>query len=760
MKRIMAPSAGWWMPRLWLRGVLRPLGSTRLVTIFRQMIRRRAPVVLQMSVAECGPACLAMILGHLGRETGVSECREACGTQRDGLTALDLARTARAYGLEVKAFSLHSSAMASVALPAIAHWNGNHYVVVERWSARTVDVIDPAIGRRRLSHDEFGASFTGVILEFQPGPEWEQRSREKVVHPSYLLHILRMPGTVRALSQILAASLLLQLLALAVPAATKILVDQVLSLRTTSLMPMLGVGMAAVVVALTATTYVRGLLLIHLEARLDTRMMLGFVEHTLKLPFHFFQQRTTGDLLMRLSSNATIREALTGQAVSAVLDGSLVLVCLITLLAIQPLFGLVVLGIGLAQVALLLGTLGSFQRLMRRDLTASAETQSYLVEALTGIATLKASGAEEQALSHWSRLFFKRLDISLQLNRLSLFIQTVMMALRTFSPLLLLWLGAIYVLENRMSLGTMLAINALAASFLNPLASLVSGCRELQLIGAHLERIRDVLDAPPEQAIGPVREAPLLNGRIELQFVGFRYSPTAPAVLRNISVVIGAGQKVAIVGKSGSGKSTLLKILLGLHAPTEGEVFHDRLPFRELEYRSVRRQYGAVLQESFLFSGSIRRNIAFHDPDLPLERVMAAARLAGIHDEIAAMPMSYDTVLTEGGNGLSGGQRQRISLARAIAHHPSVLLLDEATSHLDALTEQTVDSNLARLPCTRVVIAHRLSTIRNADLILVMNDGEIVERGTHEELVALNGYYAHLIRSQMDAHSALASLSA
>jgi ABC-type bacteriocin/lantibiotic exporter with double-glycine peptidase domain len=728
---------------------------TALLGAIARLRRRRVPVIMQMGVTECGAACLAMILSYFGRKTEVIELSESCGVGRDGLTAKTITKSARHYGLRVKAYSLEPSQFKLVPLPAIAHWNFSHFVVVERWSPQTVEIIDPAIGRRRLEAAEFDAGFTGVVLTFEPGIQFERRRvAGKSSWRGYLKQILRLPGTLGVLAQILLASLLLQTFGLVVPALTKVLVDHVLPYNITNVMTMLGIGMVVVVLALMVTGYLRAALLIYLEARLDARMMLGFFEHVLSLPFKFFQQRTTGDLLMRLGSNTVIREALTNQTISAVLDGGLVLVYLVILLALEPGFGLVVLALGLIQIGLLLGTSRRIHGLMQRDLVAAAESQSYLVEALAGMATLKAAGAEERALDHWSNLFFKHLNVSLQRNRLSAFIGAGLTALNTFSPLVLLWIGAYYVLNNAMTLGTMLALNALAASFLAPLASLVASGQQFQLVSAHLDRIADVVEAAPEQDLQATKPAPPLSGRIELKNVNFRYDPNGPLTLRDICVTIEPGQKVALVGRTGSGKSTLAKLLLGLYTPDEGEILFDDLPLPSLDYRTVRSQFGVVLQESFLFSGSIRQNIAFNDPDLTLEQVMEAARLAHIHEDIEQMPMGYDTFLAEGGMSLSGGQRQRLSLARALIHRPTVLLLDEATSHLDVVTERLVDQSLKSLSCTRIVIAHRLSTIHDADVILALDEGEIIERGTHEVLLARNGYYAALTRGQLDPEAA------
>jgi ATP-binding cassette subfamily B protein len=423
-------------------------------------------------------------------------------------------------------------------------------------------------------------------------------------------------------------------------------------------------------------------------------------------------------------------------------------VYLAVLLVLAPSFGVVVLAIGCCYLAVMLYTSRRIHELVARDLAAASGSQSYLVEALTGIAALKASGAEERALQHWSNLFFKSLNVSRERKQLSVAVDTAMVVLRTFSPLALLWLGAAQVLNGSMSIGSMLAFSTLALSALGPVASLVLTGQQLQMVTAHLDRIGDIAEAKPEQNIEEVQVAPDLTGRIELQSVGFRYDPNSPWVLRDISLTVMPGQKVALVGRSGSGKSTLAKVLLGLYSPTEGCVLYDNIPLHMMNYRSVRSQLGVVLQESYVFSGSIRQNIAFSNPNMPLDKIAEAAHVAAIHDEIVGMPMGYETRLSEGGSGLSGGQRQRVALAQAVAHDPVALILDEATSSLDAMTEQQVDENLNNLSCTRILIAHRLSTVRNADLIIVLSEGRVVERGSHNELLEKGGHYAELVRSQ------------
>ncbi|HEU4510378.1 MAG TPA: peptidase domain-containing ABC transporter, partial [Pyrinomonadaceae bacterium] len=600
--------------------------------IAKPFSRRRVPVLRQMSTVECGAACLAMMLSYYGRKTSIPEASSYLGIGRDGTTALAIATTGREQGLRVRAYTIEPENFKYVKCPAIVHWNFNHFLIVERWTPKYVEVVDPAVGRRRLTAAEFDAGFTGVVLVCEPGVNFERRAGAQPFWRTFLLkYALQTPGL---LAQILGATLLLQLLGLVLPLFTKILVDNVLPMRNSDIMTILGLGMLMVLLAHVVTSYLRAALLIHVQARLDSQMMLGFFEHLLTLPFKFFQQRSSGDLLMRLGSNAVIREMLTGQTISIVLDGSLVLAYVLLILLQFPVFGVAIIGIALLQVLLLVTTTRKVHNLVQRDLSAQAQSQSYLVETLSRIETVKAAGAEERIFDHWSNLFFNQLNVSLQRNYLSIVIETGVTGLRILSPMLLLWIGAYKVLNGSMSLGTMLALNALAASVMGPLASLIANGQRLQLVGSHLERIADVLQAEPEQDPQTVSRAPRQTGAIELQNVSFRYNPKAPLVLKNISIKIEPGQKVALVGRTGSGKSTLARLLLGFHEPSSGAILYDGVPLQQLNYRTLRSQFGAVLQDPLLFSGSIRQNISFNDPALPLDKIVQSAKLAVIHDEI------------------------------------------------------------------------------------------------------------------------------
>jgi ABC-type bacteriocin/lantibiotic exporter with double-glycine peptidase domain len=712
----------------------------------------KVPFVQQLEVTDCGAACLAMVLGHLGRDVGLDEVREAAGgSGRDGVDASALVRAAEWYGLRTRGLTLDLEHLHYLPAGTILHWEFNHFVVFDRMSKKGVHIVDPGMGPRVVPLSKFGESFTGVALVFEPADEFEPKRRGRGRFGWYLS---QLAGQREVLSRIVVTSVLLRVFALALPLVTAVIVDRVVPRADNHLLLVVAIGLGGLLVFQMITTLVRSHLLLQLRTNLDTRLTLGFVDYLSRLPFDFFQRRSAGDLMMRVNNNATVRELLTSNTLSAMLDGTLVIGYAVLILVIAPVMGAIVIGLGIVQISVFYLARRGYRDMMARSLEAQARSQSYLVEMLRGMETLKATAAESRSVERWSNLYVDELNVALERGRLSARVDAVGSLLTTGSPLTVLVIGALQVMSGTISLGEMLAINALAVGLLSPLSTMISSALQLQLLGGYMDRIDDVLRTSPEQTGKDVARAPRLTGRVTLQNVSFRYGDNLPFVVRDVSIDIRAGTTIAIVGRSGCGKSSLARIIAGLYRPTEGRVLFDGHDLIRLELKSLRRQIGVVFQAPSLFAGSIRSAIALSDPAANLEQIVDAARRAVVDEDIRAMPMGYDTILADGGASMSGGQRQRVALARALVHKPALLILDEATSALDSETERRVIRNLEELRCTRIVLAHRLSTIVNADQILVMDNGEIVESGTHDELLSRGQHYSRLVAAQLQTEPA------
>lgn len=711
----------------------------------RRPRRRTVPLRHQLTVTECGAACLAMVASYYGRTTAVSECREILGVGRDGVSARQIAQAASALGMVAEAVHCPDPYAQPLAGPVIAFVAGGHFVVVERIGRRLVRIVNPAAGRELLTREEFRERYRGVMVRLTPGPDFQPRRarwRDSMVR-RYLREFVLTQGSRRLLAGVLLGAMLLQGLGLALPTVTQFAVDRMVPYGREDLLGLLAAAVAGTALLYGLLTLARTRLLLAVRVRADRLLTRRFVSHLLRLPLPYFLQRSRGDLLMRLNSVSGTREQLTQQALTLLLDGVLLSGYAVALLLWAPQYLPVVFLLAGAQLLVMILSYQRLRMLARREVQAKAEEHSFLVEALEAMTPVKANGIEEHTNTRWRGLFETFQQSMVRLGKVNAWVEAMEGALRTLAPLALLWFGLSLVLRGDLTLGTMLAANTLGLAMLAPLQSLVGTIQFFAVLRAQLERIYDVFDSPPERS-GTVVLPSDEPAAVEVEGVTFRYHPNGPAVLSDISFTVAPGSKLGIVGRTGSGKSTLALLMLGLLPLEQGTIRHNGVPVDELDQVAFRQQCGVVLQQLTLFNGTIRDNLTLGRTDLTDDDVVEAARIAGLHADVMALPMRYQTNVGEAGAALSAGQRQRVVLARALLHRPRLLVLDEATSHLDPKTERQVDEALSKLRITRIVISHRLNAIRNADQILVLDQGRLVATGRHDELVTEGGVYQDL----------------
>lgn len=702
----------------------------------------------QMEGTECGAASLAMVLGFHGHHAPLAEVRQACGVSRDGANALSVLRAARAYGLESEAVKVEMEHLGDLPLPAILHWDFTHFLVLETLRQQEAILVDPAAGRHRLGLSEVAKHFTGIALVFSPDEGFVKKPSR---FPSLAPYKVILASVLPSLGQILGASIIIQFLGMLFPIANQILLDKVITPRQEPWLWGLAFGLGGAALGRILLGAARAWVVQSLQTSLDLGLMTCFLQHLVRLPIGFFLQRQAGDLVQRVQSSTQVQVILTSQFISTILDVFLLLGLAVLMVSMKPTLGAIIILLGFVRVGLLLHLRDRSQQAQAMELAAAGKESGALVEALSAIETIKACGAESRMVSRWSDRMVGRLNGSLDRRRLEIFSRQAMQFLQGLTLAAVLGLGGLEVMRERMTIGVFAAFLALQDLFMGPLESFLGALVQVQYLQNHLSRLDDVLETEQEPCgtLDPGR----LQGDIRLENVSFAYSPSAPDVVQNINLHIRPGEKVALVGPSGAGKSTLARLILGLHLPTQGSIRFDGRDLRELNLTCVRRQVGVVLQETFFFDDTIRSNLSLNRPDIPLDRLRLAAQQACILNLVDAQPRGFDARMGENGNLFSGGQRQRLSLARALAHEPAILLLDEATSALDLETEAELHVNLAGLGCSRIVIAHRLATVRDADLILVLERGRVVQQGTFQQLSDSEGLFHQLLQAMEHHHA-------
>ncbi|MGI5479766.1 NHLP family bacteriocin export ABC transporter peptidase/permease/ATPase subunit [Streptomyces lavendofoliae] len=713
----------------------------------------RTPTVLQMEAVECGAACLAMVLAHHGRHVPLEELRIACGVSRDGSRAGNVLKAARTYGLNAKGMQMEPGALAGVPAPAILFWEFNHYVVYDGPGRlpgrRGVYVNDPAKGRRLVPPEEFDTSFTGVVLVFEPGPGFRPGGRR----PGFLSAVpARLRGTTGTLLAALLASLLLVAVGAVLPALSRTYIDMFLIGGQTSVLGPLFAAMAAMVALTAVLTGVQQANLLRGRIIASTLGSARFLRHLMRLPVTFFAQRSPADLVQRLRSNDAVAETLARDLAAAGVDGVVVVLYALLLWTYDPqltLVGVLMALLNVVAIRTVIRLRSTHTQKLRADSARLANT-SYT--GLQLIETLKATGGENGYFRRWAGQHATTLEVQQRLGVPGAALAVVAPALATLNSALILWIGGLRAVEGHLSVGLLVAFQALVTRFTAPLTRLNGVAGRIQDFAADVARLKDVENFPADALyarVEPVADTRRLKGHVELENITFGYSPLDAPLLSGFSLSVRPGRQVALVGGSGSGKSTVSRLIAGLYTPWEGTVRIDGRRLEDIPRGALAASVSFVDQDVFLFEGTVRDNVALWDPSVPDDAVVAALRDAAVYDDVVARrPGGIHSRVEQDGRNFSGGQRQRLEIARALVRRPSVLVLDEVTSALDARTEQVVMDNLRRRGCACVVIAHRLSTVRDSDEIVVLDHGTVVERGRHEDLLAARGAYAELVEER------------
>jgi NHLM bacteriocin system ABC transporter peptidase/ATP-binding protein len=702
-----------------------------------------------MEAVECGAAALAMVLAHYGAWVPLEQLRVACGVSRDGSKASNIIKAARSFGLAAKGFRKEPSTLHEVPMPCIIHWNFNHFVVLEGIHGDRVYINDPAIGRRRIDMAELDLAFTGVVLTMERTEAFKKLGKK----PQGLRLLLReLRSSKPAVGLLVLLSFVLIVPNIVAAGFSKIFVDDILIQHTTSWLVPLLIGMAVTAAFRAILVAARQSLLLRLQTKLAVVMISRFLWHVMSLPVEFFTQRHAGDIASRVSGNEQIARLLSGGIAANALN----LTSIFFFAAAMAIYDLPLAAIGvsmsLANVVAL-----RFIGERRQDLSRSlAIEQGKLVgatvSAVRTIETLKASGLEDEAFGQWAGIQAKALNAEQQLGTSAIVLDMLPTLLSGLTVAAILGIGGLRVIEGSLTLGSLVAFQSLMGSFSGPVTELVNDVGNFQTIRGALERLEDVQNYPTDKSgkdvVAADRFPPKLTGRVELDNIQFGYSILEPPLLADLSIAIQPGSRVALVGASGSGKSTLAKLICGLYRPWAGEIRIDGWTVPEIPPQIFANSVAYVDQDVFLFEGTARDNLTLWDLTVTEADLSQALKDAVIHEDIATRPGNYDCYVNEGGTNFSGGQRQRIEIARALVSNPSVLVLDEATAALDPITEKAIDDNLRRRGCTCIIIAHRLSTIRDCDEIIVLERGKIAERGTHEQLILLQGAYAKLVAQE------------
>jgi ATP-binding cassette subfamily B protein RaxB len=679
--------------------------------------RSRLPSILQTEAAECGLACLAMVASYHGHRIDLNTLRRRHPVSLKGVTLRGLIQVANQMHLACRPLKFELHDIRLLTLPAVVHWDMNHFVVLKSASSRGVVIHDPALGVKTYKLAEASKHLTGVALELSPTQGFTPKNeKERLPFRAFWGHL---NGMASPLMQIFALSVILELLVIAMPFYMQLTVDEVIARGDASLMTTLALGFGLLTAINVATYALRSHVVLVVQNAVHFHMGARLFHHLVRLPLSFFEKRHIGDVLSRFQSIEPIRNVLAEGLILAAIDGIMAIATLTMIFLYSPRLALIVLVALVLYVILRLVTYQRFRTLNESYIRAQAQENTNFIESARAIQSIKLFNRETDREGQWFNLHADTVNASIRKGRASIHFGLMNRAIFGFENIITIYLAAMLALNNQMTIGMIFAFMAYKMSFTDKAATLVEKALDFRLLDLHLERISDIALNPLE----PGHDRPLfgqaqIRGEIELRNVSFRYAETERFVLENINLRVRAGSFVTVMGPSGGGKTTLLKIMLGLLEPTSGEVLVDGIPLQTIGVREYREQVGAVMQEDQLLSGSLADNISFFDPQFDHDKMMSCAQMAGVHEEIMGMPMGYNSLIGDMGSSLSGGQKQRVLLARALYKEPRILFLDEGTAHLDVDKEKEINERLRQLSITRISVAHRPEMMNGADMVM------------------------------------------
>ncbi len=678
---------------------------------------KKTPVIIQSEASECGIACLSMVCGYYGLEIDLFNFRQRFGSSSQGVTLLELSKVAEQANLKNRALTLDLDEIKQLKLPCILHWGMNHYVVLVAVKRSSFIVHDPALGKRVIGIQEMSNNFTGVAMELWPDNNFRQ---EKVKSRLRLMDLMKnVVGLKSALTKIFALSVVIEAINLLMPIGTQLVTDHVIIAHDHSLLSVICIGLVVFTLFHTFISMLRAWTSLTLNTLTDIQWKTTLFDHLFSLPLTFFEKRHLGDIQSRFSSLDVIRSTFTNSIVTSIID----IIMTVGLLIMMSLYGgwlvWVVIGFTLCYAVMRFGTYRFYRRIAEERVIKNARSGSHFMESLYGISTIKALNLKERRSKNWLNINVEACNAGIKQTRFDMMFGGINTFISSMDQVVILWLGAVMVIENNMTLGMFMAFNAYRGQFSQRASSLIDLVMQLRMLSLHNERLSEIVFSEPEDE-QPSRRIFEINKGVSLAVkdLSYQYDPFSRPIFSELNLTINPGESVALVGPSGIGKTTLLKVMCGLLVPSNGQILADDLDVSKIGLNNYRLSTACVLQDDRLFSGSIADNICSFEDNPDQERIIACAQYCNIHEEIMRMSMGYESIVGELGLGISGGQKQRILIARALYRQPSILFMDEATSHLDLANESFINQSISNLKITRIIVAHRPSTIASADRVI------------------------------------------